>query len=282
MRILVTGGSGFLGRPVVDLLVGRGHEVHAVSRSAPDGPGHRHVVDLLDPMASDVCRQVQPEVLLHLAWYADPGRFWHATSENLAWLEASVRLTRSFLASGGRHLVGVGTSAEPSPGVSAPSVYAASKAALRQALLGAAPGAAAWARLHQPYGPREPATRLIPAAIDALRHGQPFETTTDGTQERDFVHVDDVAGALVAIVEAGATGDFEVGTGTATSVRDVVTGIARRLGAEQLVRFGSASIPAHEGWHLVADLATLAEVGWRPSISLDSGLDRVVAWWSEQ
>src|SRR6202035_94280 len=98
------------------VLADAGHEVHATSRGAQPECGTSavtwHEVDLLDPRGmAKMVEQIRPELLVHLAWYAEHGRFWTA-SENVQWAEASLALLRAFVVCGGRRAVMVGTCAE--------------------------------------------------------------------------------------------------------------------------------------------------------------------------
>src|SRR5271168_4992423 len=114
-EVLVTGASGFIGRQCLPLLVAKGYDVHALSlRSEPCSiPGVSwHRGNLLQPgCATALMRQLRPQSLLHLAWYAVPGDFWEAR-ENLEWLRASLEMLPAFTDSGGRRLVAAGSCAE--------------------------------------------------------------------------------------------------------------------------------------------------------------------------
>src|SRR5882762_11136738 len=114
-RVLVTGASGFIGRQCLPILVAKGYDVHALSRRqlATPLPGLSwHNLDLLRQGApSEVIHQVQPDFLLHLAWYAVPGKFWEAR-ENIDSVRASLELLSAFAANNGRRLVAAGSCAE--------------------------------------------------------------------------------------------------------------------------------------------------------------------------
>src|SRR6266567_8422986 len=115
-KVLVTGASGFIGRQCVPLLISKGYEVHAVARHRANEPAHPnliwHETDLLSPgCADELIRQERPDCLLHLAWYAVPGKFWEA-KENLAWVRASIELLCAFADYGGKRFVAAGTCGE--------------------------------------------------------------------------------------------------------------------------------------------------------------------------
>ena len=165
--VLVTGASGFIGRNALAPLRASGFEVHAVGRrqlAADDADGVVwHPVDLLDATTrAGLVRDIAPSHLLHLAWYAEPGRFWTAP-ENLAWAEASIGLFRDFAACGGSRAVFAGTCAEYdwSGGVcredTTPlrpaTLYGACKLAVAGVVTAAGAGpSTAWGRVFFPMG----------------------------------------------------------------------------------------------------------------------------------
>ena len=113
-RVLLTGASGFIGSHCIAPLVTRGYEVHAVtSRKAGERGGVCwHQADLLDErQCAALVAHVRPMHLLHIAWYAVPGKYWNS-AENLRWVQASLGLMQAFAAAGGRRLVMAGTCAE--------------------------------------------------------------------------------------------------------------------------------------------------------------------------
>lgn len=289
-RVVVTGGTGFIGTAAVAALRARGHEVHLLARSPQ--PVAECVVHGCDLLADDPARllaELRPSHLLHLAWYAEPGKFWHAP-ENLDWVAASLRLARGFAAAGGRRLTVAGSGTEydwrfprlderrTPPG--ARHLYGRAKAALFDLLSAAAPGlglSLAWGRVFFLYGPGEHAGRLVSDVIDGVRAGRRV-ATSDGAQARDFLHVEDVAGALAALLDSPVEGPVNIASGTATPLRALIERVAALAGDATLVDYGARARQPGEPQYLVADVARLRdEVGFRPRFDLGAGLADTVA-----
>src|SRR5207247_2475843 len=113
-RVLVTGGTGFIGRNVLAPLLERGFELHATYLRDPiqveDVSWHR--CDLLDAAAvRTLLHAVKPSHLLHFAWYTEHGKYWSSPA-NLDWTAATLGLLRSFRDCGGSRIVAAGTCAE--------------------------------------------------------------------------------------------------------------------------------------------------------------------------
>lgn len=291
-RVLVTGGSGFIGRHALAPLAAAGHEVHAVAR----GPGAEqpgvtwHPVELLAPGAAErLVVDIAPTDLLHLAWYAEHGKFW-TSPENVRWVEATLALLRAFAAAGGRRAVlagtcaeydwtvGDGTFAEDAP-LAPATLYGAAKRGLHEVAAPFAERAGfalAWCRVFFVYGADEAPGRLFASVAGALLAGEPARTT-DGAQVRDFLHVDDVGAAFAALVDADATGAVNIASGEGVAVREAITEIGRAAGRPELVDLGALPQRAGEPWRLVADARRLREeVGFVPRIELSDGIDRMV------
>jgi nucleoside-diphosphate-sugar epimerase len=281
-KVLVTGASGFVGRHCLGRLVNADFEVHAVARTLPPAGRERiawHVANLLDAgEARELVRAVKPTHLLHLAWIATPRVFW-SSLENAEWVGATAILAAAFGANGGVRFVGAGSCAERD----ADTPYGRAKLAAGRALIALADlggFAAAWARIFYAYGPGEPAGKVIPTVLNGLRRGVPVPCSA-GTQIRDYVHVEDVADGLIALLHGKARGTFDIGTGEGVALRDVLSKLAVSMGKRELLRLGELPEPAG-GRPLIADIAPLRDaVDWRPRIGLDEGLARTLAAWRE-
>jgi nucleoside-diphosphate-sugar epimerase len=292
-RILLTGASGFIGSHCLNALRDRGHELHAVVRGVKttnsDGvTWHYH--DLREPeQAAGIVAKLQPELLLHCAWIATPG-VYAASPENMAWLQSTVAMVEAFGKSGGRRLLGVGTSAEYAPDdrpcvedvtpISPSTVYGKSKAATWLAIQALAQHygmSACWARLFVPYGPGDSPQRLIPYVTNSLAAGARVETTL-GLQLRDFIFVRDAAELIVRLLLCQETGAFNVGTGVPSSIRSVVEYLADACGRRELVQFGARQPGPGDPHVLVADMAKVERrLGWSAATELRTGLDCVLA-----
>jgi nucleoside-diphosphate-sugar epimerase len=290
-RVLVTGASGFIGRHTLAPLTERGFQVHAVARRPlRSEEGIWHTADLLERDAAEqLLEEIRPTHLLHLAWYAEHGKFWDA-HENLDWVAASLRLLRAFHASGGRRAVIAGSCAEydwsgdccdRQTALAPATLYGISKNALRQIFEAYSRSfdlSHAWGRIFFTYGPGEPPTRIIASVARALVSRQRVQCTA-GTQVRDFLYVADVADAFAALTDSAVVGAFDIGSGRARALRDLLLRLQELAGRRDLIRFGD--LPQRdEPARIVADARRLREdLGWRPTHSLDASLNQTLAWW---
>lgn len=282
-RLLITGGTGFLGEPCARA-ASSAFEVRAV--------GSRDC-DLLQPSAAArLIEAVRPTHLLHLAWIATPGVFWES-ADNWRWLRASQELLLAFARCGGVRAVTAGTCAEydwTAGGVLSErdtptrpaTTYGRAKLALCEwgGALGRARGiSVAHARLFWMYGPREHPARLVPSVANALLRGEPA-LCSEGTQARDFLHAHDIADVLVRLAGGYVRGPVNVASGVPVPVREVVAHVAAATGRADLVRFGARPTSPNEPQVLVANVARLRnELNWTPRVPLARGLGETVNWW---
>ncbi len=293
-RVLVTGASGFLGQPCVAALTARGFEVHGTGRGTPpqDIAGlHWHAADLLSQsQRRELLRQLRPTHLVHLAWEARPGRYRDSPG-NPAWAEASLDLLDCALAIGTRQIIGIGTcfeyGASSGPCNEATmchpvNSYGRAKLAVAEGFAAAASNGAgaAWGRVFIPFGPGEQAAKLIPSLIRSLVAGREFDCS-HGEQLRDFIYVEDLSSAIVAVLESELTGVVNLASGEPRSLRSVVAHFARLLGGEDRIRYGAREASGLDAEPMIiADVSRLRrETGWAPRIGWEEGANRAVAWW---
>jgi nucleoside-diphosphate-sugar epimerase len=279
-------------------LAQNGYEVHAISSTKREGGDANGIVwhecDLLNSTDThNIAVQVRATHLLHLAWYAIPGKFWSAEI-NREWTQASMDLFRYFADSGGKRIVAAGSCAEydwnettfsESVTPLRPStLYGKCK---KQLFLELEKFSAeqnismSWARIFFVYGPGEHADRLVPSVIQRLMRNEEAPCST-GRQVRDFLYVHDAATALVMLLNSSLEGAVNIGSGISVEIRQIVRMIAEKMGKPDLPRFGALPMSQDEPDRLVADITRLTdELGWHPAISLDEGLSHTINWWNE-
>ncbi len=298
-KILVTGGAGFIGQQTVPLLIERGYDVHLAVRKQTcfSYPVTTHQVDLLDcHQHLPLIRAIRPTHLLHAAWYTENGKFWDAI-DNIGWLKASISLAEIFYEEGGQRLLGLGSCAEydwneisdgcfleGKTAENPASLYGKIKKSTYECLKALAQFYSrefVWARIFFPYGPAESKKRLIPYVITNLLQGK-LANCTHGNQMRDFLHVNDIGHALVAVLDSSMTGAVNIGSGSAVTIRDVILQIAKILDREELIRLGAMAEPAYSPPKILANVDRLKkEIDWMPQLSLEQGLLNTIYWWQK-
>lgn len=300
MRVLVTGATGFIGRALVSALI-KEPEVEVVLLVREDASGRPrfppplatlrdqyHVVyaDLRNfQLTVRAVREAQPTHVVHLAAAGVTDPFLPVDTALRHNVTGTLNLVRACFEKSHNtcQLIVARTPGEPT----AMNVYAASKAAAWSfcQMYGRT---AAWpihgAMIYQTYGPEQPKNMLVAAALRAALSGQDFPMTS-GTQEKDWVYLDDVVSGLLALLhrpelEPGTT--VELGTGQATSVLDVVKEIYRLVdrGGRPL----PGVIPSRPGEEIrqVADAAATERLlGWRAAVPLTVGLERLLGYYSK-
>jgi nucleoside-diphosphate-sugar epimerase len=298
-RVLVTGATGCIGRHILPGLLATGWEVHGVSsrdREQAAGPVRWHRAELLDASQTEsLVATVRPSHLLHLAWYIAPGK-WAMAPDNLRWVRASLNLLQSFQAHGGTRVVTAGSCleydwhygycAEERTPCQPHTIYGTCKHALQ--LLTTAHAAStgmssAWARIFFLYGPYEHPARLVASVIRSVLDGEPAKCS-HGLQIRDYLFVQDVADAMVALLESDVSGPINIASGQAITLRDIVTRAGTLLGRPELIQLGAIPAAATDTPLVVADTAQAVRLlpSWRPKVSLDEGLQRTIDWWRQR
>lgn len=301
MSILVTGGAGFIGSHVTDAFLTRGDEVSVVddfSRGLAGRLDSRvtlHKLSVTDGGSLIALTQAyQPTLICHLAAQidvrasvADPSTDAQANIVGtINVLEAAQAIgARVIFASSGGALYGR-KAAKPSPedALTLPeSPYGIAKlcaehyVGLYNRLHG---GHHSVLRLANVYGPRQdPAGEagVIAVFCDRVLAGKTPVVYGDGTQTRDYVYVGDVVRAFVAAADSSRPGTWNVGTGTETTVLDLIDVIGRCARRAVTPEF-TAERPGELRRSAVAPDLADEELGWRPQTALVDGVRKVCQW----
>ena len=237
---------------------------------------------------------IEADTLIHTAWCTEPGSYW-TSIDNLRWMAASLRLFDAFLQGGGKRVVVVGTCAEydwryhtlverETPLIPS-TLYGTAKASLHKTLEcytkehGISFG---WAHVFFPFGPHEKRRRLLSDLIVNLLTGTEMPVS-EGRQIRDFLHVEDVAAAIVRLAASNVQGPVNIGSGDARPLRDVIEIAAKEAGRPDLVRYGARPPITNDPPSLAASVNRLRdEVGFQPRYGLQEGLKSTVDWWRSE
>lgn len=306
MRILVTGGAGFIGSHVVDAFVAGGHQVAVVdnlatgSRARVNPAARFHEIDLRSRCLIDVFEQEQPEAVAHLAAQATVGRSvthpaFDASVNVLGGINLLDCCRRAdvrriiYSSSGGAAYGDTDVIPTPEDHPTRPaSPYGASKVAVElylqvwEGIYGISGISLRYANV---YGPRQdPAGEAGVIAIfgHRLLTGQTPIINGDGHQTRDYVYVEDVAAANVRALENPAvTGSINIGTGVETSVNELCRALARGAGVDAKPEHGPAR-PGEQRRSCLSPTLAKRMLGWSPGVSLQDGLARTIDFFKRE
>jgi UDP-glucose 4-epimerase len=296
-RILVTGGSGFIGRRVVADLAGAGARVRVVDlQPHPDPQVDIVQGDIAEPEVLEAAFEGGFDGVVHLAAVTSVLR--SVEQPELTYrtnVEGTHRLLEAARAAGASALAFASTGGAVTGLTDAPVLtedlpmapltpYGATKAAgemLMSAYTASYGVRCAALRFTNVYGPGMQAKDSIVARLmRAIRLGHTFEIYGDGTQVRDYVHSLDISAAVqLALGSPAWSGPIIIGSGRSLSVLEVIDAVRRVTGAEIDVRHGpprAGEVPA-----VIVDPSRARAAGWSPQFSFEEGLAGVWEEWSQ-
>ena len=299
LRVLVSGGGGFVGSHVVPALLARACDVAVLIRPGSDTSRIDDALPRVQRVESDVMnlhsaraaiRAFAPQAVAHLAWRGVSHRYRDDQAQN-----DNVHATQSLLhlahEAGCTAFIGVGSQAEyglhghamdestPTRPCTAYGNAKLAACALAQSLCPSLGMRFAWLRLFSTYGPMDSPDCLLPYVIANLLRGHAVEFTA-GAQQWDYLYVQDAAEAMVRVIETpSAQGIFNLGSGRTHTIRAIVEQVRDMIDPSAPLQFGARPYAPQQVMHLQADIARLqAATGWSPKVSLTQGLARTIAW----
>lgn len=298
-KLLITGGSGFIGRHCLAPAIAAGFEVWATTSSKCNDylrPSITAInweeIDLLKPDSIEsLLNRIKPTYLLHTAWETNHGTYWTSPA-NLDWLSLGSRLFKSFAEVGGKRLVCAGSCAEydwhsgymteditpehPS------SFYGRIKLAHHNTMMASAEQfgfSAATGRVFFLYGCYENLNRVVPYACKQLAVGKHAEFSS-GLYYRDYMYVEDVANAFIALLQSDIHGVCNISTGIPRTLAEIVITIGSVAERPDLIQLGKKPDRENEPPMIVGDNTKLRSIGWLPTYSLENGIKQTFDWFS--
>jgi dTDP-glucose 4,6-dehydratase len=302
MRVLVTGGAGFIGSHFAKLLAAAGDEVIVLDKLTYSGnPANLEGAEL-EFVEGDICN---PEAVaaagegcaavVNFAAETHVDRSIHGASEFIETDVLGTYVLLDWVRETGARLVQVSTDevyGDVEPGASSredyplrpSSPYAASKAGGDLQVLAAVRTHgvdAAITRGSNTYGPNQYPEKIIPLFVTNALDGEPLPLYGDGRQVRDWLHVEDHCAAVELVLREGAGGEvYNVGAGEELENRDLTRTILELTGADQsLVRHVEDRLGHDRRYSL--DVSKLRALGWAPKRTLAGGLPETVTWYRE-
>ncbi|MEM3997702.1 MAG: NAD-dependent epimerase/dehydratase family protein [Pyrobaculum sp.] len=284
MKIVVTGGAGFIGSHIAAYLASRGYKVLAVDSLERASNLQRLKEADVPLIKADLRFSDLPEAdaIVHVAAYISVEESWEKPYEYL-WNNAAVTAKVAKYAAERRiHVVYLSSAAVYGNPLYTPidenhptqplSPYGLSKLAGEQIIF-MYPGLKyTIARLFNVYGPGQtsPYAGVITRFLERARAKQPPVIYGDGEQTRDFIYVEDVARFVETALEKNAQGIYNVGTGKATSIKHLALLVMKLAGIEGEPIYA----PPRPGdiRHSIADIRRAKALGWEPTVDIDHGI----------
>ncbi len=294
LRLFITGATGFIGSAICRKALAQGWHVAALIRhdSAnekvfPDHPNLTPIKGSLEDLPLEPIMAFGGDWCIHCAWITKPGlyrespanRDYELWSKSL--IEALPRLGIKHFAMLGScieyKLIGEPMRAGVTP-IEPDTPYAKAKNAVRDFLIRGSQETDLqwlWARVFYPYGDGEHRDKLCSTLIRKLTNREAV-TIEQPHGIRDYLHVEDLADALLLLLRENVGGEVNLGSGLGIAVGDLADNLAHRLGGADLIH----KIPSKHDPNdrLVADISHLKALGWSPSISLVDGLERLIRY----
>ncbi len=305
MKILVTGGAGFIGSNVVDALVEQNHRVVIVDDLSSGFQRNVNLkakfypYDIRSKGLKKVFSKERPDVVIHHAAQINlRASVEHPEFDADVNILGSLNVFQTAVRFGVKKIIFSSTGGAlygdhapvPSPEsvlTQPESPYGVGKLAAEGYLrYNASQSSLQWVvlRYANVYGPRQNAhgeAGVVAIFTQQLLEGKRPVINGKGNQTRDFVYVDDVVAANLLALESKKSGTYNIGTGVETDVNHIFEVIRKAVGSSMSAQHG----PAKKGEQMRSCLDSrlaIKALGWKPKISLEEGIQKTVGWFKKK
>ncbi len=306
-KVLLTGGTGFLGHHIVKALLDRQAEVTVLIQPQEKTWRLERIGTTINQVKGRLTSKeetkaavlaAQPEVIIHLAGIMERRRDLSILDDLIDHhLFSTINVIQAADHERTKLVINTGTSEEygeqddpfsetlPIDPVSPYSATKASATATATYLSKAVGIPVITMRPFITYGPGQLHDTLIPFLIKGVLQKKTVELT-EGLQYRDFIFVDDLTACYLAAIEKAETFTgpeiFNIGSGQRLQIRDVIETIAGLLDGQAYLKIGARPMRAGEPPSMIADIRKAKEhLDWQPAVSLKEGLKKTIDWWLE-
>lgn len=304
-KSLVTGGAGFIGSHIVDLLIADGHDVVIVDnlstgdKSNVSPKAKFYKTDIQDKKMEKIFKKEKPDFVFHMAAQIDVRKSVEDPINDaranilgsLNVIEKSVKygVKKFIFASTGGAIYGDAEQIPTPEGYyERPlSPYGIDKLSIEKSLFFYKKVKGldyTILRLSNVYGPRQNCkgeAGVVAILISKILRGEQPTINGDGEQTRDYVYVKDVARAFILALKPKEFDKFNISTSKESSVNQVLEKIAEKIGVS-VVRKNSDAKKGEQKRSCLDNSLAIQELGWRPDYDLDKGVGETVAWFKSK
>lgn len=297
-HIVVTGASGFIGSSLVKKLIQKGYTPIILNRASSNSDRLKEINSyqtytynhLTNTNLIHKLKQRQPQAFIHLAWKGTHNREHNQPYQILDNLPLTLDSVTLANAVGCQHWIGIGSQTEygnPNCQVNENyptqpnTIYGQAKLASCWSGLGLCQAynmTGTWLRLFGVYGPGDAPYHLFPYVMQEFLNGR-RPKVTQCEQKWDFLYIDDITDAISHVLDKQPSGIFNLGSGQAIRLRDVVELIRSLCQSQVSADYGAIPYKPNQVMYLQSDSSKLqASTNWNSKISLEQGLQNTLDW----
>lgn len=284
-KVLLTGGTGLIGKEAIPYLLNEGFEVYATTIENNTSKDVKWInCNLFDHNAvKEIFEEIKPEYLLNFAWIT--GGDYLTNEKNLLFKEAGIKMLEYFKQNGGKRAVYSGTCFEydmtskiltENSSINPKTLYAQSKNELHLACEKYAVEnnlSFSWGRIFYVFGHNEHPSRLTAKILDAMKNNRNFEIGAPNN-ELDYMYTKDIAHAFVKLLKSNYNGSVNICTGKGILLKDYALKIQEVFGKKDLIAYDNkkpASLICVGNNNKLTNI-----IGFKPSYTIEEAITEIV------